>query len=314
MMLKKCMIAVTILIAPIAAKAADLPVKAPVGMPAPVADWTGLYFGAIGSWVQNRGGATETSRSFEGDCSSCDNLQRVLFVTAGSQDYNAKGLGLGGTLGYNFRVPSSAFVVGIEGDISYLGVKGSKETSNGGLIGAYAPSPYLCSGFDPGCYATTSTVNSQSQVSWMGTLRARGGYLVTPSTLIFVTGGLAFGQVEASMNIHGTTTLGCGFSIGISSIDCPFATENNPFGNIASRSEFKTGFAVGGGIEQKFGQNWSVKAEYLYYDLGSMSLSNTVQGINAWACCGNYGQITKTNSYSFKGDWVRVGLNYQIPY
>jgi outer membrane immunogenic protein len=40
----------------------------------------------------------------------------------------------------------------------------------------------------------------------------------------------------------------------------------------ASESKFQTGYAVGGGLEYAFNNNWTARAEYLYVDLGEDAL------------------------------------------
>ena len=40
-----------------------------------------------------------------------------------------------------------------------------------------------------------------NRVDWLGTVRARLGFLVTPNLLAYGTGGLAYGKVEGSTNI-----------------------------------------------------------------------------------------------------------------
>jgi outer membrane immunogenic protein len=87
------------------------------------------------------------------------------------------------------------------------------------------------------------------KLSWFGTARVRVGYSVGQA-LIYGTGGVAFGEVKE------------GITQGVAS---------------ASFSHTKSGFAVGGGIENKLdlfgllGPNWTTRTEYLFVDLGSIS-------------------------------------------
>ncbi|MDB5712983.1 MAG: hypothetical protein JWO15_380 [Sphingomonadales bacterium] len=75
-------------------------------------------------------------------------------------------------------------------------------------------------------------------------LRARIGYTPQGSTLFYATGGGAYGRVRNS-----------------------FTTSNgtNSFSTNGSKNDY--GFGVGGGVEQKIGQHFSVGLEYLYTDL-----------------------------------------------
>lgn len=104
---------------------------------------------------------------------------------------------------------------------------------------------------------------------WLGTVRARLG--VTPFSapvMLYATGGFAYGRLN----------------IG------PFPT-GVTFGKVA------TGWTVGGGAEYAFSPNWSVKAEYLYTDIGA----NFPTGPFAT------GATEKAHDHL-----LRVGLNYRF--
>jgi outer membrane immunogenic protein len=128
-------------------------------------------------------------------------------------------------------------------------------------------------------------------------LRGRLGILVTPSFLIYGTGGLAYGGVEANTTI--TETLG-------------FSDTPGSFGTSGGFSGTRVGWTAGGGVEWMFAPRWSVKAEYLYYDLGTetWSLGNINQfGLN--------GALLETVSASqsktrFNGNIARLGINWHF--
>ena len=108
------------------------------------------------------------------------------------------------------------------------------------------------------CSAGIATTVDQ-KLSWFGTFRARLGYAVGPA-LFYATGGAAYGQVKETI------------------------TQNAPTAS-ASFSHNKSGFAVGGGVENKLdlfgllGPNWTTRTEYLYLDLGSISDSFVNPGL-----------------------------------
>jgi outer membrane immunogenic protein len=89
-----------------------------------------------------------------------------------------------------------------------------------------------------------------SSIDWLATFRGRVGWLMHPDTLLYVTGGLAVGGVKNAANQYGLN-------------DDPYYT--------AAASKTKTGYVVGGGMEHKLSQNWSVALEGLYVDLGTTS-------------------------------------------
>ena len=70
---------------------------------------------------------------------------------------------------------------------------------------------------------------------------------------------------------------------------------NSAFG---SANKSKIGWTAGAGIEYAMWTNWSIKAEYLYVDLGSFDC-----GI----ACG-----AAPDNVSFKANIVRAGLNYRF--
>ena len=87
------------------------------------------------------------------------------------------------------------------------------------------------------CAGTTC----ETRNDWLGTARGRLGYAFG-RFLPYVTGGAAFGNVKT--NIAG----------------------------IGSASDTKAGWTLGGGLEYGLAGPWSIKAEYLYVDLGHNSV------------------------------------------
>jgi outer membrane immunogenic protein len=77
-----------------------------------------------------------------------------------------------------------------------------------------------------------------TKLDYLGTVRARLGYAFLPNALFYVTGGLAYGNVKTNV------------------------------ANIISFGGTNTGWTAGAGIEYALTQNWSLKTEYLYVDLG----------------------------------------------
>jgi outer membrane immunogenic protein len=101
----------------------------------------------------------------------------------------------------------------------------------------------------------------------------------------------------------------------------------------AAYSGFRAGWAAGGGVEWMFADNWSAKAEGLYYNLGSVDLissplvttcSSQATDTSAGACARGAssanriapGGLLWANSpvtkVVFDGVIVRAGLNYHF--
>ncbi len=92
--------------------------------------------------------------------------------------------------------------------------------------------------------------------AWDASIRARAGFLLTPKTLVYSTGGLALMHQEVSATCDGT-----------------FPTGWCAAPNADSISAIATGWTAGGGIERMLGHAWIVRGEYRYSDYGSRSFT-----------------------------------------
>lgn len=128
-------------------------------------------------------------------------------------DFDLDGALFGATVGWNHH--TDRFVFGLEGDLSWSGVEGNLNTQ-------------ICGS---GC---------DVDIGWLGTARLRAG-LALDNTLLFVTGGLAAGEVEVVID-----------------------------GDYTSGTDTRIGWTIGAGAEFAMSESLTVKAEYLYVDLGDM--------------------------------------------
>ena len=197
--------------------AADLPVKA--APPVEIYNWTGFYLGA----------------SAGGSFGFSDHVDRATGLSDTS-GYNVKGGLVGGTLGYNWQV--SNFVVGFEGDVSWVAERGvmpdiGVNAQNLGLVDANGNSPFA----------------SFTNETWLATARGRVGYAVN-NLLFYGTGGFAAAGVGQGIY-------------------------DNAHHLLASNSSTRDGWTAGGGLEWGFAPNWSAKFEWLYMKFNTVAL-NTV--------------------------------------
>jgi outer membrane immunogenic protein len=170
--------------------------------------------------------------------------------------------------GYNYQFDNNV-VLGVEADISFGSVNNEWH--------------------DPNQYSGYWT---EDKVTTVGTLRARIGY-AAGNFLPYLTGGLAIGRTKHS--------LGCDpalVSAGIGSCASNPAREFS-----TSESDTSVGYTVGGGVEYAFNNNWSLKAEYLYTDLGKNSVTLIDPGFPA---------AINEREFDTKFNTVRVGLNYRF--
>jgi len=159
-------------------------------------------------------------------------------------------------------------VLGVEADADWTNIKGSQTLATSGVAS-----------FVPGAFSSGQTLN------WLGTIRGRIGYAPSNQWLLYATGGLAFGQVNYNLNFV-------------------FANTNDIQSILLTQGE--AGWTVGVGTEWAFTNSWSVKAEYLYVDLGSPSLVSVAAG-RAPNLATNL-----TETFQNRYNIVRVGLNYKF--
>ncbi|MCB5176785.1 outer membrane protein [Microvirga lenta] len=253
-MMKFLLLSAAALIAGTALAAADdLPV-----IVNPTLNWTGFYAGVHGAWIRNIGDAVRTG---------------IVGVPATAvpnrTNLGDDGLGGGGQIGYQMQFGN--VVAGIETDFTLADV-------------GRARSSVSPASADPACQCTATTELS-SEMNWFGSVRGRVGVAVPDlgtffdRSLIYLTGGLAYAQIEHRGQIT-VTPPGVGLQ--------------------ATSDDVKTGFTVGAGTEIALTQNVSIKSETLYYNLKDENLTLARAGDQA--------------AYRFKSDgWIsRIGVNVRF--
>jgi outer membrane immunogenic protein len=167
---------------------ADMVTKAPPPVaPAPVFSWTGSYAGiALGAkWADTTW--TTTSISFVG------NLLQPTVDSSSPRSYDLSGFRWGGYAGYNWQV-APQWVWSVEADLG-----GANQTvTAAGIPGC----SILCFPAAPAPGTDTSSV----KMRWDASLRARVGYLVSPDLLAYVTGGIAWQDIETSATCQHSLT------------------------------------------------------------------------------------------------------------
>jgi outer membrane immunogenic protein len=282
--------AIAMLLTP-AAFATDLAVprytKAPPMVVDPGYDWSGFYAGLnVGyGW-----GGSSTVANFNDATSGT-----LLSSTAGKFDMN--GVNGGGQIGYNWQ--RANWVFGLEADIQAADQKGGTDAVCPGASGTLNG---LCSVGHHGDTFTHRglpvTSNLTEKLEWFGTVRGRVGTTITPRVLVYATGGLAYGQVDATDTVTGTNIIGPG---GMNSETRTAVTAN------FSNSSTRVGWTAGAGIEGALAGNWTAKLEYLYLDLG------TVSGAFATPLIAPGGAFVSSGySSHFTDNILRVGVNYKF--
>ncbi|HMA74578.1 MAG TPA: outer membrane protein [Xanthobacteraceae bacterium] len=241
------------------AVAADLPVKAPVAPLAPVFSWSGCYVGADigGAWSRQDVSVTTVGI----------NQAPVGATLSGN---NAIG---GLYAGCNWQF-APLWVLGFEGDFSWTQLNDS------------ATAPNL---FADGTPVGAGGVAWSRTLDKLASLRGRLGFTVTPTFLLFATGGVAWARSDfAALDSFSDPVLGTG---------CP-----NCLG--VSFTETKTGWVAGAGIDwAPWSNNWIVRLEYLHYQFDGTSASAFFPGTSHSANF-HWGDLSV--------DSVRAGLAYKF--
>lgn len=211
-------------------------------------------------------------------------------ATLGPLSTNSRGFLGGVQTGYNYQL--NWLVFGIEADYAWANIAGSSART--------LHSEFNIPG-EPGFGVTTNTTGRE-RLNSLATLRVRAGITPTEHSLLYVTGGPAFGHVSSGIAIS-----------AIETGPTPCITFSPSSG---SGSGNRAGWTAGAGGEWAFASNWSAKIEYLHYDLGRLQYTaNQIAGIS---CPGSnpastsFEFVNLAPSAEFKGDLVRLGLNFKL--
>ena len=288
--------------------AADLPSrKEPVIAPPPPPMWTGFHVGinAGGTWANNSNlnvttWNTSPQLGREADADSAAFLSGAVPTSA------ASGFIGGGQVGYDWQIGYGGygFVAGVEADIQGIAGSGGSgqrtfltESLNFNIPGVGR--------FDDD---TITNQRATANLSYIGTVRGRIGFLAMPTLLIYGTGGLAYGGVSMSLMNYQPSWIN-----HASSTQYDLDGLAGVVGGYQSYSNTQVGWTAGGGIEWMAMPNWSIKAEYLYYDLGNAS-ATAVNVLYPSAGRGLTTEIQNVSNFStrFNGNIVRAGVNYHF--
>jgi outer membrane immunogenic protein len=127
----------------------------------------------------------------------------------------------------------------------------------------------------------TIDTEASTKLDWFGTARLRAGFVPTERLLIYGTGGFAFGETttNASYSVEGLVALS----------------------DSLSEKTSRTGWSAGAGAEYAFTDNWTIKGEYLYTDLGEEDVLSIEEDLFA----------ASLNS-EVKFHTVRLGVNFHF--
>lgn len=255
--------------------------------------WSGYYFGVnLGASISNTSGSdgvgcgTVSGVNPQYICNTGSDPLSALNAATFTNSFSKFGSNTNFTGGVHggFNRQNGIVVYGGEFDIGYFNI-GAKRSGTGTYPNFGGGGAAI--GGDQ--FAASSSFSSDMLV----TLRGRVGYLVTPSLLAYGTGGLAAAGVRGTNNYNDNHDDFGG---------PPFPTGSN------KTNETKFGWTAGAGLEYALGRSWTVRAEYLYVDLGSMSVTSLILPP------GHLNEYTPyTSSADLTSHLVRFGVSYKMP-
>jgi outer membrane immunogenic protein len=251
--------------------------------PPPPPQWTGFFIGlnAGGTWSSNN--SINTAAFPVAELPAAGPLTDVSAALATTRvPVQISGFIGGGQWGYNYQYNN--WVLGAEGDLQ--GIASSNRTGT-----LFSQATAFIAG---AAFPTDQLLTASRRVDWLGTDRVRVGFLIWPTFLVYGTGGLAYGETRTSVAIGQTVAV-------------PGFTSTIAFGNF---NQTLAGWTAGGGVEWLFSPNWSLKVEYLYYDLGRQTY-----GLSPLTHSFVGAPVTVTDNLAstrFNGNIVRAGINYHL--
>jgi len=278
-------------------------------------------------------------------------------VVFNNNDRSRDGFVGGGQIGYNWQVtPGAGWVVGVEGDVQYADLSGGNHNNNfavntgNGLflantvapvgLGTGIAVPTVGSGstnialfnngssFGSGCggnnnFGFGGSFSGRCDGDWFATVRGRIGY-AWDRVLVYATGGVAFTDSGSRNNnfvgfggFAGGAAVPAVFFVSPAAATAAAAVAPGTFGFGRNRAD-DVGYAVGGGVEYAFTNNWTVKLEGLYVNFGNGDRNNGFAGASVVGVSNTGAPITAAalgfNNNSRDNDFgvVRVGLNYKF--
>ena len=250
------------------AVAADLPTRKEAPAPVYIApfSWTGFYIGGNVGVVWGSSSVDVTGSPGYFDYAS----QAPGLLPYGLNGNNQEGLIGGGQAGYNYQFGS--FVGGIETDFDGANLSRSRSYS-----GFYSPDTVLTS--------------YNSELRWLGTTRLRLGFTPVEKALVYATGGVAYGGGSASGGLVDT------YNDGTDPI--------NTYRWGGSTNYTRVGWTIGGGAELAVTNNVLIRAEYLYYNLGSTDVTAYEFGYQS-------NPVYLQTKENINGSVARIGVDYKF--
>jgi outer membrane immunogenic protein len=261
------------------------------GLPTAAAyNWSGITLGIDGGY-----GVGDPSIGWSGNEDS-------YFSSGGlERSRGVKPHGFLGGLRAGYDYQFGRYVAGIVTDFALTNISGSGASSTGvSLISTDNSALPLFTGTNQVQFQTSS----EQSLRVLGTLRGRAGVLVADNVLLYGTGGLAYGRATMSAAV---TNTGVYTEFFTNPDNVHFFSQQFPScSNICSvgrTSQWLVGGTAGAGVEIAVIGQWTARAEYIYYNLGRLSVGGTDP---------RFPSTSFSASALFAGHVARFGLSYRF--
>lgn len=148
-------------------------------------------------------------------------------------------------VGYQWGDFDSSGIFGSDPEAQYLVGKKSNDGGTGGIYAGYNWD--LNNRWLVGVEGDVNWLAGGKGDNWDGSLRARAGYVMNGTTLLYGTGGVAFGSISPAYG--------------------DYLTYSSPY---LADDGVAWGWTLGAGVEHWFSDKVSMKFEYLYTDLSDV--------------------------------------------
>ena len=248
--------------------------KAPMAAPVVAYNWTGCYIGVHAGYGLGRN-TNDFGRAVRSG--PTEELAAAFDSEFGPFNHDTNGAVAGGQVGCNYQAANN-FVIGVEGEAFWSGMKGSYTAiEDGGGVG------------DPGQFS-----RFESRNLWDADLAVRLGY-AWGRALLYGKAGVAFGGFSyTETHDDFPTTHACPGQVftpgGVLNGQCSVGVNKT-----------QAGLLLGVGLEYGFTNNWTAKVEYDYIDYGTFNLPypSAAAAIQSFS-------VHETKQI------VKVGLNYRF--
>ncbi len=188
-------------------------------------------------------------------------------------------------IGYDMRMKNLPLRLGAEADFSFgqISDKATTVTREFSASGSHGWSTF-----------------GSTDTDWISTFRGRLAYPLSNAFSVFMSGGVAVGNIEVAL--AGTSMRLCD--------RCTIRPNTSSY-DVSSRST-KTliGWTAGSGFEVALNRTMSLKSEFLYYDLGSVT-TTAIDGSIAYASPSAPIPALQAEAQA-RGYLLRTGLNFNF--